>query len=257
MLALREVQTRFFDSIAGAAGREAPAGFDRALLGLVQGRGALGPADRLDIYARMYRARLLDVLREDFARVAELLGAERFATVACAYLARCPSRHPSVRYLGDRFPAFLAGSTEIEGRPFLADLARLEWARREVFDAPDAEPLGLAELRAIPPADWPRLAFRVIPAFCTLHAAWPVHEDLSITSVHPAETFLRVWREDFTVYQAGMDGTERVALERVLAGDPFGAVCQALETMSGSENAAREAAQLLLRWVEDGILVLS
>ena len=51
-----------------------------------------------------------------------------------------------------------------------------------------------------------------------------------------------------------MDAAERLALERVLAGESFAAVCEALESKMSPENAPREAAQLLLRWTEDGIL---
>ncbi len=62
------------------------------------------------------------------------------------------------------------------GAPFLGDLARLEWARVEVFDAPDAEPLRLSDLSSIPPEDWPALRFRPIPACLVIECAWPVHE---------------------------------------------------------------------------------
>ena len=87
----------------------------------------------------MYAARLVDVLREDYARVAHVLGDARFGDVASAYLAALPSRHPSVRWIGDRFPAFAAGRPEAAAWPWLGDLARLEWLRGEVFDHENLE----------------------------------------------------------------------------------------------------------------------
>jgi len=261
MLSLRDLQTSFFRAIAAAPGRSGPERFDPALLHVVEGRGALGPAARIDVYAQMYWARILDVLREDFGRVAAILGPERFDAVARDYLARHPSTHPSLRYVGGRFPEFLAGEAEREGMPFLADLARFEWARLEVFDAPDAEPLRLDELREIPPAEWPDLTFRPIPAFLLIESAWPVHEIWAAAGEGglreppcPVHTLLRVWRDGFAVYHTAIDATERVALERVMVGEPFAAVCAAALLMVGEPFAAVCAAALLLRWVEDGIL---
>src|SRR3989442_3051793 len=133
MLTLRELQSRFFRAIACVPGGSEGEGFEPTLLQLVQGRGRLGPAQRLDLYAHMYCARLLDALREDFPRVAAILGFERFREIARAYLARNPSAHPSLRYLGRHFPEFLNPAVEVmESLPFLPDLARPEWKRPEL-----------------------------------------------------------------------------------------------------------------------------
>jgi hypothetical protein len=56
-----------------------------------------------------------------------------------------------------------------------------------------------------------------------------------------------VWRDGFLVYQSPMDAAEEAALERVAAGEPFAAVCEGLDD-------PRDAAALLLRWLEDGIV---
>jgi hypothetical protein len=264
MLPLRDLQARFLRSLSAAPGPSVSQGFDPALLALVEERGALGPAGRLDVYAQMYWARLTDVLHDDFPRVAAILGPERFAALACAYLTRHPSTHPSVRWLGGEFADFLAGHGPVEGLPFLADLARLEWARRAVFDAADAVPLRVDELRAIPPSVWPSLTFHLVPAVRVLRLAWPVHElcaaddpTAAAAAMHPTEAVLRVWRDGFAVYQARADPVERVALEQLLAGAPFAAMCGRLEAILSPSETAREAAGLILRWVEDGLLVVS
>jgi hypothetical protein len=130
-----------------------------------------------------------------------------------------------------------------------------------VFDAPDAEPLQVTHLQAVPPLEWPTLRFRLIPAFQILCSAWPVQqiwtaqEETPLSElVHPAETVVRIWRDGFTVYQASMNAMERRGLDCVLAGEPFAAICAALESVLPPEAAAREVGSLLLRWIEDGIL---
>ena len=211
MLPLRELQARFFQTIAGEPGKRNYA--DPLLVQAVQGSAQLGPEERIDIYAHMYFARLLDALYEDFPRVAAFLGFERFRDLVGAYLKEHSSSHPSVRYIGRHFAAFLDTQADIgEEFPFLADLARLEWIRLEAFDAPDTEPLQIHHLQHIPPEEWPTLRFHLIPACHIFHSAWPVHEiwaagegEIRVEQVRPTATVARIWRQEFAAYHTSMD----------------------------------------------------
>jgi hypothetical protein len=261
MLGLHELQSRFFASIAHAPGT-GPKSFDPTLLGYVEERGQLGAEERVDIYAQMYFARLLEVLESDFPKVAAILGCERFHDVVGAYLARHPSVSPSLRYLGRNFPSFLKDYAKTVDLPFLSDVATLEWQRLDVFDAPDAEPLCVEQLQSIVPDEWPTLRFQVIPAFSVMSSKWPVHEIWKFTeekasrpeNVPPTPTVLRVWRREFMVYHAPMDSIERTALASITAGEPFASACAALEGRLSEEEAVSTIGSLLLRWIEDGIL---
>ena len=268
MLPLRELQLQFMAVLAEGARQagaradtpRSAAAIDPALLEVVNGRGELGAGERLGIYADMYRARLVDVLREDFPRVLAVLGDDEFAAVACRYLARCPSRHPSVRHVGRRFADFLAADPSAP--PFLADLGRLEWARVEVFDASDAEPLRLADLQSVSPAAWPSLRFRRVPASVAVESAWPVHRiwgdtsgDVSLARLEPEATTLRVWREEGGVSHAAMGAAELRAFLALERGEAFAGLCAAVEAGGGDPDAAaREMGAILLRWIEDGLL---
>jgi hypothetical protein len=254
MLPLRELQARFAAALAPTA---AP---DPALLALVRAGGALTPADRVEIYADMCRTRLVDILHEDFPRTRALLGDAAFVALAERYLARHPSTHPSVRYVGARFADFVAG--QAAGPPWLADLARLEWARVEVFDAADAAPLRLADLQAVPSADWPALRLRLVPACRVVKSPWPIHEiwtagdpdsDRRLPD-EPRASVVRVWREGFSVSHAAMGDLERQVFARLQRGEPFANLCGALEGDLEPDAAAREAGALLMRWLEDEIL---
>jgi hypothetical protein len=256
VLSLRELQRRFADALAPMPGE-----IDPALLELVSGDRALGPAERLQIYADMSHARLLDVLRDDFPRVAAVLGDEAFRALAGRYLACHPSAHPSVRHVGRRFADFVAGPTALA--PFLGDLARLEWARVEVFDASDAEPLRLKDMESIPPARWPALRLRPIPACRVIECAWPVHEIWSGLEAgvpvpeldgSPRATTIRVWREDWSVSHAAMGEFERRAFPVLQRGEPFAVLCAALGGGLEAEAAARAVGSLVMRWLEDGLL---
>jgi hypothetical protein len=229
----------------------------------IHGDGRLGAAERLQVYARMYCARLIDVLVEDYPRVAATLGADEFVDVAHDYVTAHPSTHPSLRCFGRDFADFLATSTDRTIPAFLADLARLEWARLAVFDAPDAEPLDVRALRRLPPDAWASLRLTLVPAVKFLRVAWPVHRiweaaesGAPSTDWQPEETWLRVWRQDDQVYQASMDLAERTALAHVQAGDEFADVCDGLAAVVAAGTAAETAGALVLRWIEDGALMV-
>jgi hypothetical protein len=244
--ALHELQALFWRALNGSV--------DPGLETVIGSTPTLSGTDRLGIYRRMFAGRLHDVLAEDFERTAAALGADRFAETVRAYLAAHPSRHPSVRHLGRHFAAFLAANPPTGAPAWLADLARLEWARVEVFDAPDATPVGPERLAAVPAAEWPRLTLVPIPALEVLDSAWPVHLAWRDGGDPPvAPTALRIWRQEATVYHTAMDALEREALARLQAGERFGEICQAVSHLE-PEMAAAEAGSLLARWVEDGLI---
>ncbi len=248
---LRELQGLFWRSISAGADGAGPAA---AVLEVSEPSATLGSAARLRVYADAYFARFHDVLAEDFPRVAAILGAERFEDLVREYLRRHPSTHPSVHHLGRDLPAAIAQRADLPS--YLADLARLEWARREVFDAPDCQPLSADTLRAVASAQWPHLRFTPIPALAILRADWPVHEVWGGTDTVsvPAATCIRVWRsQDYRVYHAPMDARDAQALDRLIAGEPFGVICTAFDDLAPLEGGQRATA-LLARWLEDGII---
>ncbi len=258
MLPLRELQYSFFRSLASSPG--ASSGFEPILLDHVEGNSKLGSEERINIYAQMYFARLVDVLSQNFPRVFNILGFERFQDVVRAYIAQHPSVYPTIQDVGEHFADFVSAHDVTQTWPFLGDLMRLEWLRLEVFDAPDAESLRLEDLQTIPPDEWPSLAFQLIPASQVLDSAWPIHsvwlaEDADQPeTLQPQETAVRIWRHEFLVSQAAMSTTEKIAIEAVRAGESFAGVCAALEAVLPAEEAPQVMGSLLLRWIEDGLL---
>jgi hypothetical protein len=249
---LRELQGLFWGCISTAPGT---AHATAALLAATEPGPTLDRAARLAIYADAYLLRLQDVLAENFPRVATLLGPDRFAALARDYLRSHPSEHPSVRNLGRALAAAIAGRSDCP--PYLADLARLEWARLEVFDAPDSAVLAADSLRLVPAERWPTLRFRAIPALTIVAAGWPVQrlwQDDVATALEPAPTSIRVWRShDGRVFHAPSERQELEALRRLMAAEPFAAICGAFDALPPAEAGA-QAIGLLARWLEDGIV---
>ena len=128
---------------------------------VVRERAGLGAAERLGIYASMYPLRMRDALRADYPALAALLGGRRFARLVDDYAKAHPSRSFTLARLRDELPGFVARWGSPRRRPLAADVATLERAAGEVFDAGGDAPLDPAQLRALAPADWPRA--RLLP----------------------------------------------------------------------------------------------
>jgi hypothetical protein len=224
----------------------------------------LDAVQRLDIYANMYFWRLLDILRGDFSAVVAAVGDDAFHNLVTDYLLACPSAHPSVRNVGARLADFVATQPLGAERPWLAELARLERARIELFDGPDAEPLTLDELRARAPEEFVTLPLPLVPSQLFLdveHAVddvWRAAEDeRPIEPPAAGARTLLVWRQDVTVYHRALEPLERAALLRARDGAPFGVVCDLVAESLSVDEAGPAAFQLLARWVGDGIIARS
>jgi len=243
---LRELQLAFLEAVAGGAR-------DPALERLIVGDARLDAAGRLDIYADMYRLRLRAALAATFPLTAQALGDEAFAARADAYFAAHPSRAPSLRDAGARFPELLEG--------WRADLARLEWARHDVFDAVDEATLDEAAVRARGPEGIAELPVRLVAAHRRVAVAFAVEpvwralaDDGAPDGAEPGPRTLLVWREGVTVYHRRVDAVEDDAPAAAAAGLAFGALCERLAETLGAEAAPRRAGELLRRWLHDQLL---
>ena len=168
---LHEVQRLFWESVADRPGRDSIA---PALVRLVRGADDSDRKTRIRVYSDAYYLRLRDVLREDFPRLASLLGSERFDDVVSEYLEVFPSKQPSVRHLGRALAEFLRRREDMP--KCLADLAELEWARVEVFDAARCRVRDDRRPGLVPADAWPALRFSAIPAIQSVRTQYPVHQ---------------------------------------------------------------------------------
>lgn len=96
----------------------------------------LAPAERLDIYADDYWARILDALIEDFPILQAYLGEDVLYELAEQYLQTYRSQHFSLFYVGNRFTDYLRNTYHHKNRNTVLETADYEWARALCFFAP-------------------------------------------------------------------------------------------------------------------------
>ena len=233
-----------------------------ALQASLVGSPSLSVAQGLAIYHHAYRARLLDVMREDFPAVDYWLGAEEFEALVQVYLHAHPSRHFSLRWLGERFADFIAQQLSPQLSAPLVELARLEWAFTLAFDAPSGTPLTVPQMASLPAGEWPGLQVQLLPCVQRLtleYNSLALWQAAKAEAEFPASLRLAqpmlclLWRQDLiSHYRSFADDEARALLGMAIEGWNFAQLCEQLA--EHGEQAPAKAAGWLKQWLSEGLL---
>lgn len=205
----------------------------------LQGSTDPGPSSRFAVYRNNVVSSLIDAVADTFPVVQQLVGVEFFRAMAGVFVRLSPPRSPVLAHYGDEFPDFVERFIPARSVPYLADVARLEFARVQAFHAADAEPLAaevvqsvlasgdrIGELRLVCHPSLQAIASR--HAVVSLWAAHQVACDIASVDVHAPECAI----------------VTRCGLEVLVVPVPQGAVDFVLAIQSGQSlgDAAANAA---------------
>ncbi len=220
--------------------------------------------ERLGIYAHMYYARLVEVMTAEYPTTRRILGDDVFERACRRFIERHPSTERTLQRLSAGFPSFLTRHLPAGRRSALAvDVARIERAMEDVFDAPLGVPLTHAQLAAIAPEEWDRLRVRPSPAVRLLKLHTPANDYVSATRADrtvrvppPRLSYVVVYRHRYQVYRRTLDGAQFALLSALENGRPLAAAVRlALRHCRG--EPARLAARLggwFREWTAAGML---
>ncbi len=219
---LHDLQTDFARWMLGEHGLPLPE--------VVAGNG-LAPAARLQIYQNIIFNNLTAALRTDYPAVLKLVGEDFFESAAARYIRGYPSRSGNLQDYGAAFAEFLAAMPEAASVPYLADVARLEWARQESYLAADAAPLDAAALAGLPEDQHARLCLTLHPSLRLVESAHPIWDiwkfcqqtaprRLNLSGEGQA---LMVWREASQLAMQPVAGGQRKFVAALLCGTPLAA----------------------------------
>lgn len=225
--------------------------------GVVLPSKALSSVERLDIYAHMYYARLLDILVAEYPTTRQILGPAAFARACRAFLVRHPSRHRTLNRLSERFPDFLSRHLPRGHRNGLAvDVARIERAMEDVFDAPHAEPLTAAQFAAIGAEQWQRTRLVAVPALRFLKLRYPANGYMNAARggrkpriPRPRPTFAIVYRRGYQVYRRDQEPAQFRMLMALAKGRTLGQAVRA--SARGGRGSADRLASKLGGWFRE------
>jgi hypothetical protein len=134
----------------------------------------LSAEQRLSIYRNNTQLGLTEVLRDTYPVVNRLVGDGFFNRLALAYIQSFPPHAASLITYGGHFAALIADFEAVQGLPYLADTASLEWYWHEAYHAAEAQPLALSALAQIDPAAYGELAFTLHPSVRFIESKYPI-----------------------------------------------------------------------------------
>jgi hypothetical protein len=204
----------------------APASLEEVILP----SSTLTSKERLAIYHRMYGYRMVEAMEFDYPGVEHMAGhLGSFRDLVMDYVEAHPSRSYTLNRLGDEFPDYLEGRTDLGHHRFLRDLAKFELAITMTFDEVESVPLSAEEIAAVAPEAWPEARLEFIRAFRLLELDYPA--DLYLDSVkeetpHPplrkSKRWIMIYRRNYRVMRMAIDRRQWQVLRRLAGGLTLG-----------------------------------
>ncbi len=215
------------------------------------------------VYRYAYGSRLVEALRNDHELLHRYLGDETFDEMGHAYVKARPSGNPNLRWFSQGLPEFLKSTAPYSGHPELFELAALEKALNDAFDAAEGEVVELADMAGFAPEAWSDLRFVPHPSAARLELAtnaaaiWLAlkNDETPPEAAALAEpTHLLIWRQDVTPMFREIPAEEAMMWDEAARGIPFGVLCEMIATYDDPDGAAARGAGYLHGWITAGLL---
>ena len=141
--------------------------------------GIIGPDGheaprRFNVYRNNVIVSLTEAVGQNYPAIMNLLGDEYFNALARAFVIQHPPKSPVLIWYGSEFADFIEAFPPLAAYPYLADVARLEWAWLQAYHAADETPLDPAALSALPLEAVGTAQFTKHPAASLIASKWPV-----------------------------------------------------------------------------------
>jgi hypothetical protein len=213
---LEQIQGEFFKALRGESS---------ILPDLVDPIGLLSREDCIEVYRRGYMARLTEALGETFEACWWVLGDDDFLSLAQAFISQNISQTYDLSDYGFEFPEFLDRSGACDDIPFVAHLARFEWAFKTIFHKKNLPSETV---------DWQTASFgqgearfHLAPSALLFHAPFSVYEiwrrrEQKIDELNSvdwsSEENLILFKRDSQVYVKRLDSTTFALMESLASG---------------------------------------
>ena len=239
------------------------AGDSRVLETLAPG-GQEDKAVLLDVYRSAYVLRLVEIIGNDHPVLKAYLGETNFNGLCRTFIKAHPSTNRNARWVLQGLADFAAMTPPWAEHAEMGEIAWLERALGNAFDAANSQVVGLEDLGSIAADDWPSVVFGLHPSLAlgkfTTNAGdiWTALKDGG--EDHPPVAALdepqavAVWREGLTSKWRVLPPEEAMLLRAMHDGVPFGVLCEMAAAFAGADTAASRTAGYLQGWIGGGLL---
>jgi hypothetical protein len=214
--------------------------------------------ERMTFYSYAYVARLIEALDTDYKRLHRYLGDDLFDTLARQYIDRYPSHGPNLRYFSQHMVDLVESLTPFSQYPEIGEIARIEQAFADSFDAADSALVSVEALSELDPEAWTTMTpifHRAVQLLPQQHNSFQIWQALSDEDTPPEkvddEATWIIWRQDLVSHYRGLDDAELAALKVAMSGGDFSDLCVALLSYFDEEQTPHQAVGFLQQWISD------
>jgi hypothetical protein len=203
-------------------------------------------------------------LVEDFPGLGGILGQRDWEKLVEQYLREVVPTSYTLRDLGERLPEVIERASWLPHQALCLDMARLELAYIEVFDAPDVPPLAPERLANVPEERLGDARLVLAPSVRLVSVRYPVADlrralradgDEPVAIPPERHQDLVVYRRDLRLWDMPVSSVGFAFLAGLAAGKPLGAAAEL--AASTPEREAELAASLgpwLQEWTTKGLV---
>lgn len=217
---------------------------------------------RMGYYAYAYRARLKEVLSDDFERLHAYLGDELFDRLICEYIDRYPSRYPSLRDFGGHMLALVSTLKPFCDYLEIVELTEIELAFNRSFDTGDAAVISWDDCLALSPESWPEMKLKFHDSLDVLSLntnSFEIWQALSEQQTPPQkiseQQYWLVWRKQLVSRYRSLSKVEAEAIFLMMKGVNFADLCEMLLENFAEQQTAQQALIYLQQWIQDEMVV--
>ncbi len=230
----------------------------------IESTPVLSAAGRLNIYANGYKLRLKEAITTDYEKLHGYLGDEQFDSVMERYIEKYPSHQTNLRYYSVNMPQLLQDETPFNSLPVLAELATIEQAFANSFDAKDVALVTIEDLAALAPEAWATLQFtfqKSVQILSLNYNSFPIWKALAAEETPPdveqadqSNSWI-VWRQaDLISHYRPLATEEAAVIELAMQGKTFADICEKLLDFFDEQQTPIKAIGFLQSWIQEEML---
>ncbi len=196
---------------------------------IATGSARLSALQQLEVYREQFWWRHVSCLADDYPTLSALIGPDAFEQLCARYLAARPPTDFLLRDLGKN----LAEHLKTEGDRLLVDVASVEWAFVDAFDAADAPPLDPDSIAAAAEDSWPGARLSLHPSLTLLDLEFPAEElrmaqrnGEVIARIDPSPRALAIYRRDLLLYSEPLEPSARLVIVALMRGETLASACE-------------------------------
>jgi hypothetical protein len=205
------------------------------------------------------KSSLAEFLGGDHAGLKGYLGTAAFNAVGRSYSAKYPSEIQNTKWFSCNLPKFLGQTKPYSQKPELAELASLELALKDAFEAPDVPQMSLDEFAKLAPEDLSACTMVLHPSvrrlrFSTnatsLWAALTCAEQPPRPERLDEPLELIAWRQGPKPRFRMLGCEEAAALDAAAKGISYSELCDLIANLEGCASPPKSAFNYLRGWIE-------